>query len=88
MVETVRTPRRVKNEERIILLGMMQGMKNKSRVPLGRNVSESPGMRISDGASIDLEKAHFTKKGGVWLHDRGKASASSLGVLEKICACG
>lgn len=48
----MRTPRRVKNEERIILLGMMQGMKNKGGVALGRNVSESPGMPISDGASI------------------------------------
>jgi len=88
VVETVRTPRRVKNEERIILLGTMHGLKNKGRVALGRNVSESPGMPISDGASIDLEKAHFTKKGGVWLHGRGKASASSLGVLGKICARG
>lgn len=84
----MRTPRRVKNEERIILLGTMHGLKNKGRVALGRNVSESPGMPISDGASIDLEKAHFTKKGGVWLHGRGKASASSLGVLGKICARG
>lgn len=67
---------------------MMQGMKNKGGLALGRNVSESPGMPVWDGASMDLEKARFTKKGRMWLHGKGKASASSLGVLEKICAHG
>lgn len=44
---------------------------------------KSPGMPISDGASIDLEKAHFTQEGGVWLHGRGKASGKQSGCAGK-----
>lgn len=67
-VETMRTPRRVKNEERIILLRMIQGMKNKGGVALGRNVSEEP--RYADlGRSL-----HRFGKGTFYLGRRSVAS--------------
>lgn len=49
-------------------------------------LAKSPGMRISDGASVDLEKAHFTQKGGVWLHGRREASDVFKEIQQSGCA--
>lgn len=38
----MRAPRKVKNEERIIGLGMIQGVENKGGVALGSSVGEEP----------------------------------------------
>lgn len=49
-------------------------------------LAKSPGMLISDGASVDLEKAHFIQKRGLWLHGRGRASGMFKEMQQSRCA--
>lgn len=73
MVGTVRTPKRVKSEERILLLGMIQDRK-KSGGALGRKVSEEPRY-VNLGWSLSRSgKGTFYSKRGVWLHGRRETS--------------